>query len=57
MEQKAVQFVNSLIGKKLVHFCCEAEILDFDFSSMVLHAMGCSRIIKNNDILVTTFDY
>ncbi len=57
MEQKAVQFVNALIGKKLVHLCCEAEILDFDFSSMVLHAMGCSRIIKNNDILVTTLDY
>lgn len=57
MEQELVQFVNLLVGKKLIHFCCEAEILDFDFSPMVLHAMGCSRIIKNNDILVTTLDY
>ncbi len=33
------------------------EILDFDFAPLTLHALGCSRIIKNNDILVTTLDY
>lgn len=57
MDDKAIQFVNSLIGKKLVHFCCEVEILDFSFDPLALHAMGCSRVIKNNDILVTTLDY
>ena len=57
MDNKLIQFVNSLTGRKLVHFCCEAEILDFDFDSLVLHAMGCSRVIKNNDILVTVPDY
>lgn len=57
MDNRAVQFVNSLMGKKLLSFCCECEILDFDFEPLVLHAMGCSRIIKNNDILVTTLDY
>lgn len=57
MKNEAVQFVNLLVGKKLLHFCCEAEILDFDFAPLALHAMGCSRVIKNNDILVTTLDY
>lgn len=57
MNHEAVQFVNLLVGKKLLHFCCEAEILDFDFAPLALHAMGCSRVIKNNDILVTTLDY
>lgn len=57
MDKNIVQFVHSLVGKKLVHFCCEAEILDFSFESMVLHGMGFTRVIKNNDILVTTLDY
>ena len=57
MDCAVVQFVNLLVGKRLLHFCCEADILDFDFAPLVLHAMGCSRVIKNNDILVTTLDY
>lgn len=58
LDNKAILFVQSLIGKKLVYFCCEANILDFGFDeSLVLHAMGCSRVIKNDDILVTTLDY
>lgn len=54
---EAVRFVQSLVGKKLRHLCCEAEILDFDFPPLALHAMGCSRIIKGNELLVTTLDY
>ena len=57
MEDKMIQFVNSLVGRRLDHLCCEAEILDFCFGSLVLHAMGCTRIIKGSDILVTTLDY
>ena len=57
MNHEAVRFVNRLVGKKLLRVCCEAEILDFDFAPLALHAMGCSRVIKNNDILVTTLDY
>ena len=57
MDHEAVRFVNLLVGKKLLHLCCEVEILDFDFTPLALHAMGCSRVIKNNDILVTTLDY
>ncbi len=57
MEDAAVQFVNRLVGRKLLHVCCEAEILDFDFAPLALHAAGCSRVCKGNDILVTTLDY
>lgn len=57
MDDVAVQFTNLLVGKKLLHLCCVAEILNFDFDPLVLHAMGCSRVIRNNDILVTTLDY
>ncbi len=57
MDNNAIQFANSLIGKKLVRCCCTVEILNFSFEDLALHAMGCSRIIKNNDILVTTIDY
>lgn len=57
MDDRMLQFVNLLTGRKLEHFCCEAEILDFGFGALVLHAMGCTRVIKDNDILVTTIDY
>lgn len=57
MDDAAVQFTNLLVGKKLIRLCCEADMLDFDFESLALHAMGCSRVIKSNDILATTLDY
>ena len=57
MDERVMEFVNSLVGRQLLYLCCEAEILDFGFGELVLHGMGCSRIIKNNDILVTTLDY
>lgn len=57
MKQEVKEFVNSLIGRKLVSICCEAEILDFNFGPLVLHGMGCTRVIKNDDILITTLDY
>ncbi|MDE7325908.1 MAG: hypothetical protein K2N63_06500 [Lachnospiraceae bacterium] len=57
IDNSAVQFVHSLAGRKLIQFCCECEILDFNFEPLILHAMGCSRIRKNDDILVTTLDY
>ena len=58
MTENEVDFVRQLIGRKVEHFCCEADILDFGFSGgFVLHAMGCSRVVQDNDILVTTIDY
>ena len=57
MESGAMQLINALRGRKLQRFCCEAEILDFDFGTLTLHAMGCSRVIKNNDILVRSEEH
>lgn len=57
MDKRYIEFINLLNGRRLLRFCCEAEMLDLDFGSLALHAMGCSRVIKNNDILVTVPDY
>ena len=56
--QEIQSFVHQLVGKRLVQFGCEADILEFIFSDiLVLHAMGLSRVIREGDLLVTTFDY
>ena len=56
--QEIKSFIHQLVGKQLVHFGCEADILEFLFSdNLVLHAMGLSRVICEGDLLVTTFDY
>ena len=57
MEAAVIESVHSLAGMRLVHVCCEAEILDFQFDSLTLHAIGCSRIIRQGEILVTVPDY
>lgn len=57
MERKVMNFIHSLVGKRLLDVCCTAEILTFDFSPLALHASGYARIIRNSDILVTTLDY
>lgn len=58
MTEEARLFVYELIGKKLDKFMCEIEMLELDFGKKhCLHALGCTRIIKNNDILVTTIDF
>ncbi len=49
MDGKTRQFVDSLVGRKLANFCCEAEIMDFSFGPLALHAMGCTRILKGSD--------
>ena len=51
-------FLYQLNGRRLVSFGCEADILEFVFEGdLILHAMGFSRVISGNDILVTTHDY
>ena len=57
MESKGMDFIHSLVGKRLLDVCCAMELLTFDFSPLALHASGCARIIRNGDILVTTLDY
>ena len=56
-EPDITAFIRTLVGKKLESFCCEADILDFGFSDdLVLHAMGCTRVVRGSDILLTTCD-
>lgn len=57
MDKECRKFIAMLTGRRLQNFCCEAEMFDLDFGSLVLHAMGCSRVIKDNEILVTVSDY
>lgn len=53
-----LSFLHRLNGRLLVSFGCEADILEFVFEGdLILHAMGFSRVIEGNDILVTTHDY
>ena len=40
MEEAALRFVRNLEGKKPLHLCCEADMLDFDFAPLALHAMS-----------------
>ncbi len=55
---KIDSFIQLLVGRKLEYVCCECEILDCGFSGdLILHAMGCTRVIKDDDILITTTDY
>ena len=56
--EKIHRFVSMLTGRRLNYFCCECDMFDLGFDgSLVLHVPGFGRIIKNDDILVTTFDY
>ena len=59
MNGKEKSFADRLIGKTLENIFCQADILEFVFSDtdLVLHAMGLTRVIKNGDILITSFDY
>lgn len=58
MTEEAKAFVYELVGKRLDQFMCVVDMLEFDFGKKhCLHAMGCSRVIRDHDILVTTGDY
>ena len=46
-----------IVGKRLddLHLVC--ELMSFSFEEYAFHALGLTRIIHENDILVTTIDY
>jgi hypothetical protein len=46
-----------IVGKRLddLHLVC--ELMSFAFGDYAFHALGLTRIIHENDILVTTLDY
>ena len=58
MERIERELVNSLIGCKLEALFCAANMLCFEFdNSLIIHANGFCRVIKNGDLLITTYDY
>lgn len=52
-------FCSKLLGLKISHFLCEVNLLEFVFfnSPLILHVCGFGRVIRNGDIIVTTYDY
>ena len=58
MDNRIKEFINLWVGKRLESIHCACEILDFGFSGdFVLHGMGLTRVVLNDDIIITTLDY
>ena len=51
------KIIKQIIGLKLDAVLLACEMLMFNFEQYSLHVQCLARIIKNNDILVTTLDY
>ncbi|MBR2974819.1 MAG: hypothetical protein IKC47_03660 [Clostridia bacterium] len=56
-QQHLQNLLNIIVGKKLNHLKPIFEVMSFGFGEYALHTLGLTRIIKDNDILVTTLDY
>lgn len=57
MREKTNQILKTFIGKKLIDIHLVCEMMCFDFGDVGFHAQGFTRIIQNDEILVTTADY
>ena len=51
------EYLQVIVGKKLENLGLACEMMVFSFEDYAFHALGLTRIIKDNDILVTTLDY
>lgn len=49
--------ITKIVGLKLTRITLICEMMVFNFEHYSLHSQCLTRIIKNNDILVTTLDY
>jgi hypothetical protein len=56
-QNKLNEHLQIIVGKRLddLHLVC--ELMSFSFEEYAFHALGLTRIIHENDILVTTIDY
>ena len=56
-QNKLNEHLQIIVGKQLddLHLVC--ELMSFAFEEYAFHALGLTRIIHENDILVTTIDY
>ena len=57
MREKLNQYLETFIGKELLNINLACEMMCFDFGNMSLHASSFTRVLKNNEVLVTTLDY
>ncbi|MBQ8879564.1 MAG: hypothetical protein IJY69_01830 [Clostridia bacterium] len=56
-QTKLNEHLQIIVGKRLDGLRLICEMMDFSFGDYVLHALCHTRIISDNDILVTTLDY
>lgn len=51
------KLIKKIVGLKLDRIGYACQMLTFNFEQYALHVQCFARIMKNNDILLTTFDY
>ena len=56
-QTKLNEHLQIIVGKQLDDLRLICEMMDFCFGDYALHALCHTRIISDNDILVTTLDY
>ena len=56
-QAKLIEHLNAIVGKQLDALNMACEMMMFSFEEYALHATCLTRIICENDILVTTLDY
>lgn len=57
MNKKLQKYINNIIGLKLEEINLACEIIMLNFGNYKIHFQSFTRVIKNNDILLTTLDY
>lgn len=57
MNKKLQKYINNIIGLKPKEINLACEMIMLNFGNYKIHFQSFTRIIKNNDILLTTLDY
>lgn len=57
MNEKLQKYINNIIGLKLEEINLACEMIMLNFGNYKIHFQSFTRVIKNNDILLTTLDY
>ncbi len=51
------KLIDKIVGLQLTSVTCVCDMMKLHFDKYAIHTQCLTRIIKNGDILVTTFDY
>lgn len=57
MNKKLQKYINNIIGLKIEEINLACEMIMLNFENYKIHFQSFTRVIKNNDILLTTLDY